>query len=223
MMNHTVSIQDTGFVTHDVLQIKTDRPANFEFTPGQATEVAVLKDGYSNKKRPFTFTSLPSDGFLQFTIKIYPDHNGVTDKIQTLEKGDQLEISDAWGAISYKGPGTFIAGGAGVTPFISIFKDLADRNQLEENKLLFANKRERDIILDSKFNQWLGADFVNILSEEHNPKHAHGRMDKEFLQKNLKDKDKYVYICGPVPMINSVKEDLLEIGVEKDKIITEDL
>ncbi len=222
-MNHTVSIQDTGFVTHDVLQIKTDRPANFEFTPGQATEVAVLKDGYSNKKRPFTFTSLPSDGFLQFTIKIYPDHNGVTDKIQTLEKGDQLEISDAWGAISYKGPGTFIAGGAGVTPFISIFKDLADRNQLEENKLLFANKRERDIILDSKFNQWLGADFVNILSEEHNPKHAHGRMDKEFLQKNLKDKDKYVYICGPVPMINSVKEDLLEIGVEKDKIITEDL
>ena len=222
-MNHTVSIQDTGFVTHDVLQIKTDRPANFEFTPGQATEVAVLKDGYSNKKRPFTFTSLPSDGFLQFTIKIYPDHNGVTDKIQTLEQGDQLEISDAWGAISYKGPGTFIAGGAGVTPFISIFKDLADRNQLDENKLLFANKRERDIILDSKFNQWLGADFVNILSEEHNPKHAHGRMDKEFLQKNLKDKDKYVYICGPVPMINSVKEDLLEIGVEKDKIITEDL
>ena len=172
MMNHTVSIQDTGFVTHDVLQIKTDRPANFEFTPGQATEVAVLKDGYSNKKRPFTFTSLPSDGFLQFTIKIYPDHNGVTDKIQTLEQGDQLEISDAWGAISYKGPGTFIAGGAGVTPFISIFKDLADRNQLDENKLLFANKRERDIILDSKFNQWLGADFVNILSEEHNPKHA---------------------------------------------------
>lgn len=222
-MNHTVSIQDTGFVTHDVLQIKTDRPANFEFTPGQATEVAVLKDGYSNKKRPFTFTSLPSDGFLQFTIKIYPDHNGVTDKIQTLEQGDQLEISDAWGAISYKGPGTFIAGGAGVTPFISIFKDLADRNQLDENKLLFANKRERDIILDSKFNQWLGADFVNILSEEHNPKHAHGRMDKEFLKKNLKDKDKYVYICGPVPMINSVKEDLLEIGVEKDKIITEDL
>ena len=222
-MNHTVSIQDTGFVTHDVLQIKTDRPANFEFTPGQATEVAVLKDGYSNKKRPFTFTSLPSDGFLQFTIKIYPDHNGVTDKIQTLEQGDQLEISDAWGAISYKGPGTFIAGGAGVTPFISIFKDLADRNQLDENKLLFANKRERDIILDSKFNQWLGADFVNILSEEHNPKHAHGRMDKEFLQKNLKDKDKYVYICGPVPMINSVKEDLLEIGVEKEQIITEDL
>ena len=222
-MNHTVSIQDTGFVTHDVLQIKTDRPANFEFTPGQATEVAVLKDGYSNKKRPFTFTSLPSDGFLQFTIKIYPDHNGVTDKIQTLEQGDQLEISDAWGAISHKGPGTFIAGGAGVTPFISIFKDLADRNQLDENKLLFANKRERDIILDSKFNQWLGADFVNILSEEHNPKHAHGRMDKEFLKKNLKDKDKYVYICGPVPMINSVKEDLLEIGVEKEQIITEDL
>ena len=222
-MNHTVSIQDTGFVTHDVLQIKTDRPANFEFTPGQATEVAVLTEGYSNPKRPFTFTSLPSDGFLQFTIKIYPDHNGVTDKIQTLEQGDQLEISDAWGAISYKGPGTFIAGGAGVTPFISIFKDLADRNQLDENKLLFANKRERDIILDSKFNQWLGADFVNILSEEHNPKHAHGRMDKEFLKKNLKDKDKYVYICGPVPMINSVKEDLLEIGVEKDKIITEDL
>ncbi|TKD66300.1 flavodoxin reductase [Flavobacterium sp. ASW18X] len=222
-MEYTVNIQETGFITHDVLQIKTDRPANFDFTPGQATEVALNKEGYKSKKRPFTFTSLPSDGFLQFTIKIYPEHNGVTDKLQTLEAGDELIISDAWGAISYKGPGTFIAGGAGITPFISIFKDLAAQNQLEENRLLFANKRERDIVLDSQFNQWLGADFINILSEEQNPKHAHGRIDQSFIKENAGDLDKNFYVCGPVPMINSVKEDLQALGVTNKQIITEDL
>lgn len=222
-MEYTVNIQETGFITHDVLQIKTDRPANFNFTPGQATEVAIKKEGYKGKKRPFTFTSLPSDGYLQFTIKIYPEHNGVTDKIQTLEEGDELLLSESWGAITYQGPGTFIAGGAGITPFISIFKDLAAKKELEQNKLLFANKGERDIILDSKFNQWLGADFVNILSEEHNPKHAHGRMDQDFLKKNSGALNKKFYVCGPVAMINSVKEDLKALGVANEQIITEDL
>ena len=44
--------------------------------------------------------------------------------ISKLKPGDDLIIRDVWGAISYKGEGVFIAGGAGVTPFISIFRDL---------------------------------------------------------------------------------------------------
>jgi len=165
-MAYQVKIQNIGFITHNVLQIQTQRPENYQFTPGQAAEVAMDKEGWRDEKRPFTFTSLPSDGFLQFTIKVYPGHDGMTDMLQTIEQGNDLLVDDPWGAIAYKGEGTFIAGGAGVTPFISIFKDLAQKNKLSGNKLLFANKRERDIILESEFNKWLGNDFVNILSEE---------------------------------------------------------
>jgi predicted ferric reductase len=43
-------------------------------------------------------------------------------RIRKLKHGDELIIRDVWGAIEYKGEGVFIAGGAGVTPFIAILR-----------------------------------------------------------------------------------------------------
>ena len=222
-MPHKVKIQEIGFITHNVLRIQTQRPADYSFEPGQATEVALDKEGWREKKRPFTFTGLPDDGFLQFTIKVYPGHNGVTDMLQTLEQGDHLLLDDAWGAISYKGPGIFLAGGAGVTPFIAIFRQLAQQNQLEGNKLLFANQRERDIIMQSEFHRWLGKDFINILSDEHSSKFPHGFMDTQFLKEHITDTDAKFYLCGPPPMMKSVQQDLAKLGVSKDQLVTEEL
>jgi predicted ferric reductase len=101
----------------------TDKPANYSFKPGQATSLAINKEGLTSKKRPFTFTSLPEGDTLEFIIKIYTSHNGVTAQIEKLVVGDELIIEAAWGAITYKGEGTFIAGGAGITPFVAILRD----------------------------------------------------------------------------------------------------
>jgi predicted ferric reductase len=68
------------------------------------------------------YTSLNDNKQLEFTIKIYDSHNGVT-RIRKLKHGDELIIR-VWGAIEYKGEGVFIAGGAGVTPFIAILRQL---------------------------------------------------------------------------------------------------
>ncbi|RRQ48353.1 flavodoxin reductase [Maribacter algicola] len=221
-MAHKINIQDIGFIRHNVLQIQTDRPSGYDFTPGQACEMSIDQPKWKEEKRPFTFTSLPDDGFLQFTIKVYPDHDGVTDQLQTLEQGDSLLISDSWGAISYQGPGIFLAGGAGVTPFIAIIKDLARKGNLKGNKLIFGNQRERDIILQSDFERWLGKDFINILSDEHSSKFPHGTIDKEFIKSNTENLDKKFYLCGPPPMMDSVYNALLELDVPKKNIITED-
>ena len=60
--------------------------------------------------------------FLEFTIKIYFDHKGLTNQIGKLEVGDFITIREPFGTIKYKEKGVFIAGGAGITPFIAIFK-----------------------------------------------------------------------------------------------------
>jgi hypothetical protein len=222
-MSHKVKIQEIGFITHNVLQIQTQKPADYNFTPGQATEVALDKEGWRDEKRPFTFTSLPGDGYLQFTIKVYPKHDGVTDMLQTLEQGDNLLLEDPWGAISFQGPGVFIAGGAGVTPFIAIIKELAQKNELSGIKLLFGNKRERDIILQSQFERWLGKDFINILSDEHSSKFSHGHIDTEFLKEHINSTDGKFYLCGPPPMMKSLQSDLQELGISKGQLVAEDL
>ena len=102
------------------------------------------------EKRPFTFTCLPNDDYLEFTIKTYPSHKGVTNELLQLKQEDELILHDVFGAIAYKGEGVFIAGGAGVTPFISIFRFLRSKNEIGGNKLIFANKRKADIILKAR-------------------------------------------------------------------------
>ncbi len=116
MRDHKVKIISIENAAHNVRSLKFEKPKGFIFTPGQAADVSINKPNYNNEKRPFTFTCLNEWDYLEFTIKIYNDHNGVTKEIDSLKTGDELIISDPWGAIQYKGEGTFIAGGAGVIP-----------------------------------------------------------------------------------------------------------
>src|SRR5699024_4606614 len=124
MKNKIVKISDIKHETHDVLNIHTEKPNNIDFVTGHANEVVINKTDWKEEGRPFTFVCLPKDNHLEFMIKTYPDHKGVTNKLLSLKPGDELVLTDIFGAIHYKGEGAFIAGGAGVTPFISILRDL---------------------------------------------------------------------------------------------------
>lgn len=203
-MSYTVKITEVFSLTHDVKRIKTIKPKGYTFSPGQATEVAINKEGWKGKKRPFTFTSLPDDNFLEFVIKSYRDHNGVTKKIEDLTEGEELIIDDPWGTIEYKGKGVFIAGGAGITPFISILKNLAAKGEIEGNALIFANKTGKDVIMESYFFDLLGENFISILDQEKLEGHAYGRVDMEFLKDHIQDFSQEFYICGPQPMVEGV-------------------
>lgn len=221
MEKHIVKITKVEPLTHDVNLIRVEKPEGYDFKPGQATEVGVNQEGWEDKLRPFTFTSLNEEPFLEFNIKIYDDHDGVTKKIGTLKKGDELILHDVWGAIHYKGPGTFIAGGAGVTPFIAIFRQLEKDGKTEGNKLIFANKTEEDIIRKEDFERILGEDFINILDKEENPKYDYGRIDAEYLGKYIEDLEQDFYICGPPQMIKSIQDNLKELGASEKAFTVE--
>ena len=218
---HTVKVNSVKKITHDVLQIVTEKPENLQFTPGQATKIAINKKNWENKERPFTFTSLPGDNHLELVIKAYPSHKGVTNELLQLEKGDELILRDIYGAISYKGEGVFIAGGAGITPFISIFRDLKSKKQTGDNKLIFANKNKKDIILKNEFEDMLGSNFINILSDEKTQEYDHGFITKDFLKKHIEGTGKYIYICGPPPMMEALEKHLKDLDVKKKHIIKE--
>jgi len=220
-MPHKVKILTTKQVTHDVISFITEKPSGYSFKPGQATMVAIDKEGWRDKKRPFTFTSLNQDPHLEFIIKIYTDHDGVTNELGKTGFGDFLLIEDAWGAITYKGPGVFLAGGAGVTPFISIFRYLRKEEKLTGHKLLFGNKAEKDIILQDEFEEMLGENFVNILSEEKKEEYAHGLMDRDFLEKHIDRTDQHFYVCGPKPFNELVLGELKEMGADPDELVFE--
>lgn len=222
MKNEPVKIKSIKHVTHDVLEIVTEKPFGTDFTPGQATEIFIDKQGWQNEGRPFTFTCLPKDDHLEFTIKTYPERNGVTNELLTLKAGDSLIVNDIFGAIEYKGEGTFIAGGAGVTPFISIFRDLREKRKLGISKLIFSNKTKADIILKDEFSEMLGENFINILSKEKTDEYAYGQISEDFIEKNIGSSGSLFYLCGPQSMMDAVEKQLANLNVPADKIVKEE-
>lgn len=223
-MSYTVKISHIEPVTHDVRQYTFEKPEGYSFEPGQATEVAIDKDGWRDEKRPFTFTSLNEDPSLQFVIKSYPDHNGVTEQVGQLKAGDAFIIEDPWGTIQYKEPGIFLAGGAGVTPFIAILRNLYAKKEIDGNRLIFSNKAEKDIILEDEFDAMLGDNFTNVITDEPTEDYIFldGFMDKAFLEEQINDFDQPFYVCGPPPFMDAMLGYLKDLGADPDGLVFEE-
>lgn len=219
MEEYIVKILSTEKVTHDVKHYRVEKPKGYSFIPGQATEVAINHPRWKHERRPFTFTSLNEWPHLEFTIKSYRDHDGVTNQLDQLKAGDELILHDVWGAIQYKGEGVFIAGGAGVTPFIAIFRQLKKDGKIGNNMLLFSNKTIGDIILKDEFSAMLGKNFINTLSHEEANGYDYGQIGADYLKKKVADFNRQFYICGPDAMVKSMQDTLSHLGAP-DSVIT---
>lgn len=212
----TVKVLKIDFETHDVKRIITEKPEGYTFNPGQATNVSINTLRFRNEKRTFTFTSKPKDNVLEFIIKRYS--NGITEKIHQLQAGDELIIDGTLGYFSYRGEGIFIAGGAGITPFLSIFRSLGEEI-VKKNKLFFFNKTHKDIICERELSEMLGENAVFLLTDEKRKGYLNKRVNKSFIKKEITDLTNYFYVCGPPGFVESVKKSLIALGVNGDKII----
>lgn len=218
---HIVKILETENITYNVKRFKLSKPDSYTFKPGQATDIVINLPEWKKEKRPYTFTSLNDWNNLEFIIKIYDDHDGVTHQLGKLHAGDELILHDVFGAINYKGEGVFIAGGAGVTPFIAIFRYLQSKNEIGNNKLIFANKTKADIILEQEFKKLLGNNFINILSDEKIDGYANGQITEDFIKANSGGTNQIFYVCGPPPMMDAIEKQLANLHVDENSIVKE--
>jgi ferredoxin-NADP reductase len=248
---YIVKLLETRQVTHDVKQFRFEKPKGYTFIPGQATDLTINKPDWKDKKNPFTFTGLNEDPYVQFTIKGYPDHHGVTQQLHQLQPGDTVFLHDVWGAIEYHGPGVFLAGGAGITPFLAIFRQLHKDHKAAGNTLYFSNKTKDDIIEHQELIDILGvaANFIltndnteatgehsstgrrPIISEPSDrgyipstPRsegYLHTRINKTFLKEQISDFKQPFYICGPDAMVAELNNTLKELGANPESVVFE--
>ena len=220
-MTQSVRILSAEPVTHNVRRYRLEKPEGFHFEPGQATELSIDTPGYDERKNPFTFTALNDADYLEFTIKSYFDHEGVTKKLWDLHAGDRLLLRDVWGTITYKGPGVFLAGGAGVTPFIAILRQLSKDGVLRGNRLIVSNRTEKDIILRDEFEAMQGLDHDWLITDQPDTKLYRGRIDEDYLTRHVSDFSQNFYVCGPDPMVKDVREILGRLGAKTDEVTFE--
>jgi cytochrome-b5 reductase len=220
-MNHTVHLLMSQFVTHDVKRFIVSKPKGFSIVPGQGVELAIDVPVLREQGRPFTPTGLAADRVLEFTIKAYPAHAGVTQALHQLAPGAELLMSEPFGTISYQGPGVFIAGGAGITPFLAILRDLAQRDELGKQTLIFSNKTPADVICEKELRQLLGERCILTCTGAAAPGYEHRRVDRAFLEEKIDDFTQRFYVCGPPPFMEAVNGALTAMGASAESVVFE--
>ena len=221
MKEQIVKILKAEYITHDVKRFTIEKPAGYTFIPGQATEVSINSAELKDEKRPFTFTGLNEWDYLELIIKIYRDHDGVTRHLGQSNAGDELIIREPWGTIQYEKPGTFIAGGAGITPFIAILRDLRRKSQIPGNSLVFSVKTSDDVILEKEFREMLGVDFHTLFTRENVMGYRERQIDKHYLIETVKNFSQHFYVCGPEKFVSDINLILTELGADSDSLVFE--
>jgi cytochrome-b5 reductase len=221
IMTYTAILLMAEFVTHDVKRFIIERPSGLDYQPGQGVELIINQPQWKDEGRPFTPTSLKEDKVLEFTIKKYSDHHGVTEKLHTLQPGEELIISDSFGTITYQGPGVFIAGGAGITPFMAIIRQLAHDNQLADHMLIFSNKTPADIICEKEFRFYFDDRCILTCTQASGPGYDSRLITKEFLQEKIYDFNQRFYTCGPPQFVKDINQALIELGASPNTLVFE--
>ena len=220
-MAKSIELLMTTQVTRDTRQFIFTRPEGFDFTPGQGVELAIDEPDWRDQARPFTPTSLPTDRLLEFTIKAYPEHEGVTRRLHELQPGARLTLSEPFGTIAYRGPGVFIAGGAGITPFIGILRELARIGRLDGHRLIFSNKTPADIIYAQELMAHLNTRCRLLCTQQAGPGEQTRRIDRDFLADTVGDVDQHFYVCGPPGFTDATMDALKSLGADPDRLVFE--
>jgi cytochrome-b5 reductase len=222
-MRHSSTILMTEFVTHDVKRFILTRPRKFAYEPGQGVKIVINEPQWRGEEsRPFTPTSFRDDKILEFIIKRYSDRKGVTDRLHCLGVGAKLLLSGAFGTIAYKGPGVFIAAGAGITPFIAIARELARKGGLGSTSLIYSNKTPADVICEKELRHYFGPRCVLTCTRESAPGYGNRRITAEFLKEKIQDLGQYFYVCGPDAFVDDIKSALKALGARTDSLVFEE-
>jgi predicted ferric reductase len=220
---HLLQVTDVVQETPDTwsLHFKGNSP---EHKPGQFMMLSLLQNGRRAEPHPFTISSSPTSGDLTVSVKAVGDF---TSTVKDVTPVDGAIVDMPYGTFSflnYDAPNlVFIAGGIGVTPFISMLRYMADK-KLERNVILiWGNKTEKDIAFKAELEQMAETmptlRVIHVMSNQPDWTGEKGYVDTGLLHKHLDGfANPQVFVCGPPVMMTKVVSALQQVGVPKDRI-----
>lgn len=215
----TLKIISNHYITHNVKRFVLEKPKDFTYAPGQSAVISINIPGWENQLRPYTFTSLQHWDYLEIIVKIYEEHEGVSAQMGKLNTGAELLLHEVFGTIKYKGPGIFIAGGTGITPFIAIFRALFESGNLRKVALLYSNRTKDDIILHDELTKMLGPAYKNVFTKEGVIGFRERRIDRKYLIETIGNFDSRFYVCGPQDFTEEICEALVSLGADPEYLV----
>jgi ferredoxin-NADP reductase len=204
----------------------------FTFLPGQFLTFSAEIHG-KRIQRSYTISSSPTQrDYVEITVK--REEQGAESRYlhDNVAVGDLLEVSGPGGVFTFTGKEAgsvvLIAGGVGITPMMCVTRYLTDGAYPGDIFFLYGARTTQDLIFREEIEylqkRHANLHFVATLShaEGDSWSGAKGRISKEFIADSVPDiARRRVHVCGPPPLMETVKAELEELGVPRDKIKTE--
>jgi predicted ferric reductase len=182
---------------------------------------------FNNKKlgeepHPFSIASTSNNPLLKIIIKGLGDF---TTRLSDLNVGDEVNVEGPYGRFNYEKGGEeqiWVAGGIGITPFIGMSEEIANNPQLGKKvELYYTVKCPKDLIYLNKFKELESRSnnfrVIPWISDEK----GFIRLENiGSMSKNLSNKE--FFICGPQTLKDCITNDLINLGISKDKIHQEE-
>lgn len=217
--------------SHDVTSLELEAPPGVEIrrAPGQFATIRVRENKGWSKPHPFTISCDSDCDTLRFTIKSVGDF---TSKIRDLRAGDEVRCDGPYGSFlkgaDELGSFTMIAGGVGITPFLSLLRTLRRQKSAARMVLIWSNKTAADIFVRDELTAMtleLDLTVVHALTRETPPEappgsrvhYAAGRVNADMIAR-WADTTAPVFLCGPPPMQEAVLKELANLGIDPESV-----
>ena len=236
---HALSVSSIQKLTPSSVAVSFDVPdslkSTFSFKAGQYITIKHQLNG-QELRRAYSISCPPSSGKLTVGIKKMPTGTFSVYANDQLGAGDVLEVMPPEGRFIFE-PDTTpkkvagFAAGSGITPIMSIAQTVLESHPDNVFVLVFGNQSASETMylsdiqeLERKYSDRFFVQYVFSRAQEESA--LFGRIERSTVNFMLKNKYKETafdafYLCGPEPMIETVKEVLQENGVPADRVLFE--
>lgn len=223
-------------VAEGTMAFHFEKPPQFDFKPGQAADVTLPNPPETDSEgntRTFSIASSPFENQLIFATRMRD--TAFKRSLKRVPLGTPVKIDSAMGSFTlHKNsakPAVFLAGGIGITPFLSILRQ-ADHDRLSHKLYLFySNRRPEDapflealqMLEKSNPNFQLISTMTGMAQSQREWKGETGLINKEMLSKHLTNlQGPIYYLAGPPAMVTGMRKMLVGAGVDEDDIRSEE-
>lgn len=187
------------------------------FEAGQFIFISFKSEKISPEVHPFSIASAPGGENLKISVKGFGDY---TNEIKNLKAGDKVSIEGPYGGFSYKKAPSknqiWIAGGIGITPFLSMAGDLKAGDGYKVDLYYAVNKPEEAIYLnDLSGISSININFKVIAWYSKQQDFLNSKIVSE-ISKGVQDKD--IFLCGPPVFTKSLNEQFGKMGIKEERI-----
>lgn len=236
MPGHESKLLSRVEVAEGTMAFHFERPSQFDFKPGQSADVTLFHPPETDSEgntRTFSIASSPFEDQLVFATRMRD--TAFKRSLKKVPLGTDVEIASPMGSFTlHKNsakPAVFLAGGIGITPFLSIVRQ-ADHDRLPHKlHLFYSNRRPEDAAFlealqrleKSNPNFRLVCTMTAMTQSKKEWNGETGLIDKEMLSRHLATlQGPIYYIAGPPAMVAGVRTMLADAQVDEDDIRTED-